>query len=69
MIDNKRRRHYMLIAMEKLRKDLSMDTEASICIENITEDEDFEHEFTRDEYEIIVQTLNSQFQKLLCQTI
>lgn len=69
MIDNKRRRHYMLIAMEKLRKDLSMDTEASICIENITEDEDFEHEFTRDEYEIIVQTLNSQFQKLLCQII
>ena len=55
--------------MEKLRKDLSMDTEASICIENITEDEDFEHEFTRDEYEIIVQTLNSQFQKLLCQII
>ena len=55
----------MLVSIEKLRKDVSMDTEAQISIDNVYEDEDLEREMTRDEYNEIIQPFVQQLAKLL----
>ena len=51
---NKKSLIRLLDGIEKARKALSADTEATLTVENIVGDEDFEREISRDEFDQMI---------------